>query len=256
MFQYIKVEIEQGLGWIVLNRPEVFNAFNDEMMEEISQVLLQWEKDPDIKVVAFRGEGKAFASGRDIQSLQAMTIHDAYNPLMQKLYQQVYTFPKVTFAAVNGYALGGGLELAVSCDIRIATPRAKFALPECKLGVIPGAGGTQRLVRIIGEARVKELIFLGDMLKAEEAFQVGLVKEVVPEENLRERVKQLAQKVMEKAPISIQAAKMLVNHSHDVHLGMGLLLENITSSYVFATKDKEEGVQAFLEKRSPLFQGK
>lgn len=251
----IMVRESGGLAWIVLNRPEVYNAFDDQMMEEISQALKDLESNQAVRVVAFTGMGKVFASGADIASLKVMTPLDALFPKMQELYSRIYNFPKPTIAAVNGYALGGGLELAISCDIRVATPTARFGLPECKLGVIPGAGGTQRLVRILGEARVKEMVFLGEFINAGEALALGLVSRILESSDLEKGVAEYSEKIRQKAPMALRLAKMAINLSEDVSLNVGLLMENLAQSYLFGTKDKQEGVNAFLEKRAPNFKG-
>lgn len=251
----IMVRESGGLAWIVLNRPEVYNAFDDQMMEEISQALKDLESNQAVRVVAFTGMGKVFASGADIASLKVMTPLDALFPKMQELYSRIYNFPKPTIAAVNGYALGGGLELAISCDIRVATPTASFGLPECKLGVIPGAGGTQRLVRILGEARVKEMVFLGEFINAGEALALGLVSRILESSDLEKGVAEYSEKIRQKAPMALRLAKMAINLSEDVSLNVGLLMENLAQSYLFGTKDKQEGVNAFLEKRAPNFKG-
>ena len=256
MYKYIQTKEDNGLAWIILNRPEIYNAFNDEMMEEIAQVLKTLEKEPGVKVIVFKGEGKAFASGADIESLKKMTPYDALFPKMQELYQQIYNFPKPTIAAINGYALGGGLELAISCDIRICAPNARFGLPECKLGVIPGAGGTQRLVRILGEAKVKELVFLGEFINAEQALNLGLVSAVVEKSELDQQVEQYAGQIMQRGPLALRLAKMAINLSEDISLNTGLFIENLAQSFLFGTEDKKEGVNAFLEKRLADFNGK
>lgn len=251
----IMIRESGGLAWIILNRPEVHNAFDDRMMEEISQALKDLERDQAVRVVAFTGMGKVFASGADITALKDMTPLDALFPKMQELYSRIYNFPKPTIAAVNGYALGGGLELAISCDIRVSTPTARFGLPECKLGVIPGAGGTQRLVRILGEARVKEMVFLGDFINAEEALKLGLVTRIMESADLEKGVAEYSEKIRQKAPMALRLAKIAINLSEDVSLNVGLLMENLAQSYLFGTEDKQEGVNAFLEKRAPNFKG-
>ncbi|KJS82153.1 MAG: hypothetical protein JM58_15620 [Peptococcaceae bacterium BICA1-8] len=257
MYEHIKViNNNHGLAWIFLDRPQIYNAFNDEMMDEISSALKYLENNTEVKVLAITGNGKAFASGADIESLQKMTQFDALFPKMQDLYNQIYKFTKPTIAAVNGYALGGGLELAIACDIRVCSTNSKFSLPECKLGVIPGAGGTQRLVKILGEAKVKELVFLGRVIIAEEALRLGLVTDVVELERLEEKVQELFEVIIQRGPLALRLAKTAINLSDDISLEVGLMIENLSQAYLFGTEDKKEGVNAYLEKRKPNFQGK
>ncbi|WP_342433251.1 enoyl-CoA hydratase-related protein [Neobacillus sp. FSL H8-0543] len=246
---------EESLYWIELNRPEAYNAFSDEMMDEIKAALTEAEGMKDVRVVIFSGKGKVFASGADIKELNEMSPIEALFPRMQSLYDFIYQFPKPTVAAIDGYALGGGMELAAACDLRIATGRSKFGLPECKLGVIPGAGGTHRLVKLIGEAKVKELVFLGDMIDGAEAEKIGFINFVVAETELKERVVDIAKKITEKAPIALRFAKQCIQRQADIPQEVGMLLENLSQAYLFSTKDKTEGVSAFIEKRKPLFSG-
>lgn len=247
---------EAGLGWIILNRPDKYNCFNEELMAEVKEALAEYAADHSIRVVAFRGEGKTFASGADIADLQRMTALDALFPTMQSLYSEIYHYPKPTIAAVHGYSLGGGMELAAACDLRIAADNVKFGLPECKLGVIPGAGGTQRLVRMLGEALVKELVFTGRMLSATEALNIGFVSRVVLKDELVQTAAELAASIAERSPLALRMAKMAINRSLDVSLDTGMMLENALQSVMFASEDKVEGVSAFLEKRKPQFPGK
>lgn len=255
MNQYETIYIDRigYLGWIVLNRPVKYNCFNEKLMGEVMDALKNLEKDDNIRVIAFRGEGKTFASGADISDLQTMSALDALFPTMQALYQQIYHYPKPTIAAVQGYALGGGMELAASCDLRLAADNVKFGLPECKLGVIPGAGGTQRLVRLIGEAKVKELIFTGKMLNGHEALDLGFISSLVPVEELLTKTMELAESVAERSPLALKFAKIAINRSQDIPLETGLLMENMFQAILFSSPDKTEGVSAFLEKRKPHF---
>ncbi|MEH7746598.1 enoyl-CoA hydratase-related protein [Neobacillus drentensis] len=246
---------EESLYWIELNRPDAYNAFCDEMMDEIKSALTEAEGMKDVRVVIFSGKGKVFASGADIKELNAMSPFEALFPRMQSLYDFIYQFPKPTVAVIDGYCLGGGMELAAACDLRIATGRSKFGLPECKLGVIPGAGGTHRLVKLIGEAKVKELVFLGDMMGCTEAKNIGFINFVVEENELKERIIDIAKKITEKAPMALRFAKQCIQKQADIPQEVGMLLENLSQAYLFSTKDKSEGVTAFIEKRKPFFIG-
>ncbi|KKI91837.1 hypothetical protein WQ54_12770 [Bacillus sp. SA1-12] len=254
-FNTLEVQKKNYVGWIILNRPDKYNAFNEEMMAEIKDALSYFKNDKDVKVVSFKGTGKTFASGADIADLQKMTSLDALFPSMQPLYDLIYNYEKPTIAAIQGYAFGGGMELAAACDIRVATNNVKFGLPECKLGVMPGAGGTQRIVRLLGEAKVKELVFLGDVLDAHQAKQLGFVSEVVSQDELDETVLALAGKILERGSLALRVSKLAIQRSSDIPLEVGLLLENALQSFLFSTEDKQEGVAAFLEKRKPNFTG-
>jgi enoyl-CoA hydratase/carnithine racemase len=255
-YETIQCRKADGLGWILLNRPGKYNAFDETIMAEIADALRVYRTDADTRVVVLKGNGKNFASGADIADLQRMSPADALFPTMQSLYDAIYHYPKPTIAAIHGYTLGGGMELAAACDIRIAADNAKFGLPECKLGVMPGAGGTHRLVRLLGEAKVKELVFLGDFLDAQEARRVGFVSMVVPQEELERAAAEAGRKMIEKAPLALLMSKIAIQRSHEIPLEVGQLLENASQAFLFSSADKKEGVLAFLEKRKPNFQGK
>jgi enoyl-CoA hydratase/carnithine racemase len=245
-----------GLGWIYLNRPDKYNAFDETIMAEIADALEVYRTDAETRVVIFKGNGKNFASGADIAELRRMTPADALFPSMQSLYDKIYHYPKPTIAAIHGYTLGGGMELATACDIRIAAENARFGLPECKLGVMPGAGGTHRLVRLLGEAKVKELVLLGDFMNAQEALASGFVTSVVPPDELEHAAAEAGRKIIEKAPLALRLAKMAIQRSQEAPLEVGQLMENTMQAFLFSSADKKEGVAAFLEKRKPNFQGK
>lgn len=246
---------DESLYWIELNRPEAYNAFSDEMMDEIKAALIEAEGIKDVRAVIFSGKGKVFASGADIKELKEMSPLEALFPRMQSLYDYIYNYPKPTIAMIDGYALGGGMELAAACDLRIATKRSKFGLPECKLGVIPGAGGTQRLVKLIGEAKVKELVYIGDMMDGVEAKNTGFINFLADEIDVKDRVVEIAKKVTEKAPMALRFAKQNIQRQADIPQEVGMLLENLSQAYLFSTKDKTEGVTAFIEKRKAAFNG-
>ena len=183
-------------------------------------------------------------------------MFDALASIMQAVYDEVEAYEKPTIAAVNGYALGGGCELAIACDIRIASENAKFGLPEVTLSIIPGAGGTQRLARLIGKGRAMDLILTGRMMDAEEAFRAGLVSRVVPPEELTEAVEQTADAILKKGPLAVRLAKLAIQSGYEADQRTGLVIERLAQAVLFTTEDKEEGTSAFLEKREPDFKGR
>ena len=257
-YQNILLEREGRIGIIKINRPEVRNALNGQTVKEISQAFEVLDNDPEVGVIVFTGAGeKAFAAGADINQLTTRKSTDAFvKDSMSDVYRRIANSSKATIAAINGFALGGGCELAVSCDIRVASENAKIGLPELNLAVIPGAGGTQRLAKIIGKGRTLDLILTGDFLSAQEAKEIGLVSAVVPLENLWETVLEKANKILAKGPIAVQMAKLVVNRGYDVDIDTGLLIENLAQAVLYGTEDKVEGTSAFLAKRQPEFSGK
>lgn len=254
-FRNILYEERGRLAVITVNRPEFRNAINGETLEEIAEALKRARKS-SCGVVVFTGAGdKAFVAGADIRALQTRTPKEVLDPWMQGLYNEIEYFEKPTIAAVNGYALGGGLELAMACDIRIASDRAKLGLPETGLGIIPGAGGTQRLTRLVGKGRAKYMIFTGAILTAEEAERWGLVEMVVPHEQLWAAVEDVAARILSKGPVAVRMAKMAINIGAETELHTGLAVEKLAQLAAFQTRDKAEGIAAFLEKRPPEFKG-
>lgn len=254
-YKTIQWKLAEGIGLIIFNRPEKYNAMNEKMMEEISDLLNRYVNDKEVKVICFTGTGKSFLTGADINDLNQMTPLDALNPSMQALYEKIYNYPKPTVAGINGYALGGGMELAASCDIRIAGDKATFGMPECNLNVIPGAGGTQRLVRLLGEARAKELILLGDWVNAEQAKDIGFVTTVVQTDVLEEKILECGRKMIKRGPLALQLSKKAIHYSNEIPIEVGTYIENLSQAVLFSTKDKHEGVNAFIEKREPNFIG-
>lgn len=254
---YVDVEIQQGIYFLTLNRMEARNALDAKMLAEIESALDEAEKSQDVKVIVVQGAGgKSFAAGADIKQLQARKPLEALVPGMQGLYQKIENCSKVTIAAVDGYALGGGCELALACDIRIATKNAKFGLPELNLGIIPGAGGTQRLARIIGKGRALDMILTGKMIDGEEAERIGLVTYYVEREELKEKIEEVASQIMRKGPVAIQLAKHAVHKGYDLDMETALWIEKLSQSIAFGTEDKQEGTTAFIEKRQAEFQNK
>lgn len=256
-YQNILLEIRDSLGIITLNRPEVRNALDAQMMAEIRQALAELQEHQEVKVVVFTGAGeKSFAAGADIAALRERTFLEILEPGMSGLYAEIENYEKPTIAAVNGFALGGGCELAMACDLRLAAEHAKFGLPELNLAIIPGAGGTQRLTRLVGQGKAKELIFTGDILTAEESERIGLVNKVVPLDQMMNTATELAQKITKKGPLALRLAKVAINHGSEANIQTGLIIEKLAQSILYTTEDKYEGTSAFLEKRSANFKGR
>ncbi len=255
-YQNILVELEDRIGIIKLNRPEVRNALDAKTLAEISYALETLENNEGIGVIVITGAGeKSFAAGADIGQLRKKQPKDALVPGMSGLYQKIENCQKATIAAVNGYALGGGCELAMACDIRIAADHSKFGLPELNLSIIPGAGGTQRLARIIGKGRALDMILTGEMLTAKKAEEVGLVSKAVPMEELWQTVREKAEKILTKGPLAVRLAKVVINRGFNSDMETALMIEKLAQAVLFGSDDKNEGTQAFLEKRKALFTG-
>lgn len=256
----IKLRYEPPIAWIILNRPERLNAINVKMMEELGSALDELEAaDYDkVRAIIITGSGRAFCAGADVQAFLGTTPILAYrlSRRLQALFDKVESLSKPVIAAINGPALGGGLELALACDIRIAAETAQVGQPEINLGLIPGAGGTQRLARIVGPARAKELVLTGDMISAREAERMGVVNRVVPPDRLEEEARATALKLASRPPIALMAAKHAINFGADAPLRDALDLEASLFALLFTTEDLVEGVSAFLQKRKPNFRGK
>jgi enoyl-CoA hydratase/3-hydroxyacyl-CoA dehydrogenase len=258
-YETIKVEREQNTLWIILNRQHRLNAFNDVLLEELSDMLETAEKDPTVKCVVITGDGdRAFSAGADVTMFPKATPVKAeeFSRAGQKTFGKIEEMSKPVIAAINGFALGGGLELALACDFRVAAEHAELGSPEIALGLIPGWGGTQRLVRTIGLPRAKDLVMLGNRVKADEALRIGLVHKVVHYEKLREEVGEMAKKLSEGPPIAMKYAKSALNYGTQVPLEVGLRLEAGLMGLAFSTEDLKEGVEAMMSKRKPEFKGK
>ncbi|MDQ6599082.1 enoyl-CoA hydratase/isomerase family protein [Bacillus salipaludis] len=253
----ILVKEDQNIGFIIINRPEQRNALNVETLQEIETALDELRSNEEIRVVIFTGAGeKSFAAGADISQLNKRTMLEALQPNMTATYRKIEDYEKPTIAAINGFALGGGLELALACDIRIASYNAKVGLPEVGLGIIPGAGGTQRLTRLIGKGKTMDLVLTGDIITADEAERLGIVSKAVPAEDLMDRVREYARKISQKGPLALRLAKAVVNRGADVEMETALYLEKLAQTVLMGSEDKQEGTQAFLDKRQPQFKGK
>jgi enoyl-CoA hydratase len=255
----VVVEKENAIGIISMNRPNALNALNSDTLSDLKTAIKAMGDDPEVSVIIITGTGeKAFVAGADIKEMQDMSPLEArtFMHFGQRVFSDIDNSPKPVIAAVNGYALGGGCELALSCDIILASESAKFGLPEVTLGIHPGFGGTQRLPRLVGAAKAKELIFTGEMIDAAEAKAIGLVNKVVPKDKLMDEAKDLANKILKNGQIAIRLVKSAINAGLNVPLDKGLAYEAETQGLAFATEDKKEGLSAFLEKRKPNFKGK
>jgi enoyl-CoA hydratase/3-hydroxyacyl-CoA dehydrogenase len=259
VYETVKVEREESVLWIILNRPHRLNAFNDVLMEELADALDTAEKDPSVRCVVITGEGdRSFSAGADVTMFPKATPVKAeeFSRMGQKVFSKIEEMSKPVIAAINGFALGGGLELALACDFRIAAEHAELGSPEINLGLIPGWGGTQRLARIVGLAKAKEMVMLGNRLKAEEALKIGLVHKVVHFEKLRDEVRELAKKLSEGPPVALKYAKFALNFGSQVPLDAGLRIESGLMALTFSTEDLKEGVEAFMSRRKAEFKGK
>jgi len=257
-YEMLLVHIDDGIGTITLNRPKVLNALNNQVFMELGEAALELGMNNSVRVVIITGGDKVFAAGADIDQMATATTVDFVtdNQPAHHAFKAIENMPKPVIAAVAGYALGGGCELALVADVRIAADTAKFGLPEIKLGILPGSGGTQRLPRLIGAGRAKELIFSGDFISAEEACRIGLVNKVVPAEKLFEEARKMAKRFASQGTVALRMAKSCVNEGMRMDLEAGLQYEQKCFSILFATEDQKEGMKAFLEKRKPNFQGK
>lgn len=252
-------EKRDGIATITINRPQALNAMNKETIPEFLSRLEDAEKDENVRVLVITGAGeKAFCAGLDLKTVKGITVIEAVemSRLGQKLTLAIEELGKPVIAAINGYALGGGLELAMACDIRIASENARIGQTEVNVGLIPGWGGTQRLPRLVGKGTAKELIFTGKMIDAKTAERIGLINKVVPPEKLRSAVEELAKVIMSKPPIAIRLAKELINSSIETDQGAGLVHEAEAFGILSSTEDYREGVSAFIEKRKPEYKGK
>jgi len=255
----ILFEKKNGVATITINRPKALNAMNEETILEILSALDDAEKDETIKVVVITGAGdRAFSAGADISGMKGKTPleMEKSSQLGQQVMDTVEDLEKPVIAAINGYALGGGLELAMACDLRIASENARLGQPEINIGLIPGWGGTQRLPRFVGKSLAKEMIFTGRMIDAKTAEQHGLVNKVVPGDQLKSAVEEIATELVNKPPVAIKLAKELINNSTEASLRIGLTNESEAFGLVGSTEDYKEGTTAFLEKRKPKFKGK
>jgi enoyl-CoA hydratase len=259
-FEFIIYEREPSdIGVLTINRPRVLNALNWQTLRELRTFLEDILPRENLKALIITGAGdKAFVAGADIAEMNEMKDSEFqdYVDLAHKVYNLIESDPSPCIAAINGYALGGGCELALACDIRIASDRAKLGFPEVKLGIFPGWGGTQRATRILGLGRTKELVFTGEMIDAGEALRIGLVERVVPHEKLMEEARGLANTIAKRGPRAVRMAKTAINAGSEMDLQKALLLEKTLVSLCFDSEDRVEGMKAFLQKREPSFKGR
>ncbi|MBP2033882.1 enoyl-CoA hydratase [Clostridium algifaecis] len=247
---------ENGIAEVTINRPKALNALNSATLKELGQVVNEISDKKEIKAVIITGAGpKSFVAGADIAEMSKLNSIEATNfsRLAQNVFSQIENLPKLVIAAVNGFALGGGCELAMACDVRFASKKAKFGQPEVNLGILPSFGGTQRLPRLVGKGIAKELIFSTDMITADEAYRIGLANKVYDPDELIEKSKEFANKVMSKSPWGVRLAKASINNGLDVDLEAGLKYEANSFGLCFSTEDQKEGMSAFLEKRKANF---
>jgi enoyl-CoA hydratase len=257
-YETLLVERRDRVAIVTINRPEKRNALNIKTREEGAAVLEQLQEDDGVRVVVITGAGdKAFIAGADIAEFAGRTaLMQRAVMLGRSLFTAIDVFPKPVIAMINGYCLGGGCELALACDLRIASEAASFGQPEINLGIIPGGGGTQRLTRLIGEGKAMEMILTGEIIDAQTAFSLGLVNHVVPAGQLATKTMEIANRIAEKSPIALRMAKEAVKVASRSNLDEGLRREVDLFALCFSSEDKNEGVGAFLEKRKPNFQGK
>jgi enoyl-CoA hydratase len=257
MSQNIRIEIAESIATLTIDRPAVKNALDLETVNEMRAALTTLAANQDAGVLIITGAGEAaFVSGADINDIRARGRDEGLAAINSSLFAEVERFPRPTIAAINGYALGGGCELALACDIRIASDIAKFGQPELGLGIIPGAGATQRLPRLIGMGRAKHLILTGDVIDAKEALEIGLVTAIAPTGQLQIRARELAKKILRQGPLAARLAKLALNASARVDLDSGLLIETLAQALCYSSDDKLEGTTAFLEKRKAKFTGR
>lgn len=256
--EFIKVteQKEPFIALIELNRPKELNALNKQLMEEVRDALQTLDKNDQVRVIIITGNEQAFAAGADIKQMADKSAIDMLLIDQFSTWDQIRRTKKPIIAAVSGFALGGGCEFAMTCDMIIASETAKFGQPEIKIGTIPGAGGTQRLTRAIGKVKSMELILTGRFLSAEEAHAYGLVNKVVPKEMYMHEALQLAKEIAQLSPVAVQLAKEAVNRSFETHLDEGLAFERKNFYLTFASEDQKEGMKAFVEKRKADFKGR
>lgn len=256
--EFIKVnpQLEKHIALIELNRPKELNALNRQLMSEVRDALKTLDEDDNVRVVILTGGEKVFAAGADIKQMADASAIDMLNIDQFSTWDQIRKTKKPIIAAVSGFALGGGCELAMTCDMIIASETAKFGQPEIKIGTMPGAGGTQRLTRAVGKVMAMEMVLTGKFISAEEALQAGLINRIVPAPLLLDETVKLAKEIAKQSPVAIKLAKEAVNQAFNSTLDEGLMFERKNFYLTFASQDQKEGMAAFVEKRQPDFKGK
>ena len=255
-YEMILAKTRGRVGLLTLNRPQAMNALNNQLMRELMDALEAFDKNDAIGAIVITGNEKAFAAGADIKEMADKTIQQMMDRDHVAAFGRIRTIQKPVIAAVSGWALGGGCEIALSCDMIVASDSARFGQPEINIGVIPGAGGTQRLTRAVGKAITMEMILNDRRLTAQEAYQFGMVNRVVPVEGYLEEALKLAEQIASRAPLAVRAAKKMIDQSYERFLAEGLSEEKQVFYNLFATEDQKEGMKAFAEKRKPEWKGK
>ena len=255
-YEMILTETRGRVGLITLNRPKAMNALNNQLMRELMDALEVFDKNEAIGAIVITGNEKAFAAGADIKEMADLSMQQIMDRDHVAVFGRIRTIRKPVIAAVSGWALGGGCEVALSCDMIVASESAKFGQPEITIGVIPGAGGTQRLTRAVGKAITMEMILNNRTLSAQEAYQFGMVNRVVPVEGYLDEALKLAEEIASRAPLAARAAKKMINQAFEQTLSEGLAAEKQEFYNLFASEDQKEGMQAFVEKRKPEWKGK
>ena len=258
VYQFIIMEKKENIGILTINNPKV-NALSNMVIKELIDAFHEYEQDKTVRVIIITGYGdKSFVAGADIKEFQNKSAYEGREMArkLQLALLHIETSPKPVIAAVNGYCLGGGLELAMACDIRFASEAATFGQPEINLALIPGAGGTQRLPRLIGKGKAKEIIFSGKPITAKEALEIQLIQRIISPDKLIEQTLELATEIAKKSPLVISMAKEVIDRGMESDIESGLIIEADKFGLCFSTEDKIEGVKAFLEKRTPIFNGK
>jgi enoyl-CoA hydratase len=255
-YELILIETRGRVGLITLNRPQALNALNNQLMRELMDALDSFDRSEDIGSMVITGNEKAFAAGADIKEMAERSIEQMMDRDHVAVFGRIRTIRKPVIAAVSGWALGAGCEVALSCDMIVASETAKFGQPEINIGVIPGAGGTQRLTRAVGKVLAMEMILNDRRLTAQEAYQFGMVNRVVPVEGYLEEALKLAEEIAARAPAAVRSAKKMINQTFEQTLAEGLAAEKQEFYNLFATEDQKEGMQAFIEKRKPDWKGK
>lgn len=252
------VERQDAVGIVKINNPQAMNALNSTVLGELDAAFSEIEKDADVKAVIITGEGRAFVAGADISQMSTMSAAEgkAFGEQGAAIFRKIEKLPIPVIAAVNGFALGGGCELAMACDIRIASVKAKFGQPEVGLGITPGFSGTQRLPRIVGMGIAKELIYTADIIDAAEAYRIGLVNKLAEPENLMEEAMKMANKIASKAPIAVRYSKEAINTGIQTDMDSAIAIEANLFGLCFASEDQKEGMAAFLKKEAPQFKNR
>ncbi len=251
----VEIEVDEGIATVTLNRPDALNALSSELLAELDAIAARLDTDRAVRAAIVTGAGRAFVAGADIEEIGRLDLQTglAFSRRGQGVFNRIAELDKPVVAAINGFALGGGCELAMACHIRIASSKAKFGQPEVKLGILPGFGGTQRLPRLVGKGVATQLILSGDIIKAEEALRIGLVNEVVEPDALLARAREVLGRILEMGPAAVSASLVAIRVGLDTGLSDGLELEARLFAHACGTPEMKEGTAAFLAKRDPVF---